>query len=80
VPNVTLAEQAGLEVERGIKVNDDGQTSRPAIFALGDCAQTSQGWQPYIAPINQILPALVNSLLGNVTNAEFLPSPVIVKT
>ncbi|QBJ63070.1 rubredoxin-NAD(+) reductase [Pseudoalteromonas sp. DL-6] len=80
VPNVTLAEQAGLEVERGIKVNDYGQTSRPAIFALGDCAQTSQGWQPYIAPINQILPALVNSLLGNVTNAEFLPSPVIVKT
>ncbi|KPH92565.1 rubredoxin-NAD(+) reductase [Pseudoalteromonas undina] len=80
VPNVTLAEQAGLEVERGIKVNDDGQTSRPAIFALGDCAQTSQGWQPYIAPINQILPALVNSLLGNVTNAKFLPSPVIVKT
>lgn len=80
VPNVVLAEQAGLEVERGIKVNDYGQTSRPTIFALGDCAQTPQGWQPYIAPINQMLPALVNSLLGKKTNAKFSPNPVIVKT
>lgn len=79
-PNTYLAEQAGLDVERGIIVNDYGQTSDEAIFSLGDCAQTSQGWQPYIAPINQMLPALVNSLLGKFEKAEFVASPVLVKT
>ena len=79
-PNTALAEQAGLEVGRGIKVNDYGQTSDETIFSLGDCAETSQGWQPFIAPINQLVPSLVSCLLGDLTKAIFTRSPVIVKT
>lgn len=79
-PNVQLAELAGLETGRGIIVNSYGQTSDQHIFALGDCAETSQGWQPYIAPINQAIPSMVRSLLGEVTPVILSATPVIVKT
>jgi NADPH-dependent 2,4-dienoyl-CoA reductase/sulfur reductase-like enzyme len=35
-PNVELAVQAGLEVDDGIRVDEQGRTSDPAIFAAGD--------------------------------------------
>lgn len=38
IPNVKLAEDAGLEVENGIRVDELGRTSEPDIFAAGDCA------------------------------------------
>lgn len=79
-PNVALAAQAGLDVGRGITVNPYGQTSDPHIFSLGDCVETTQGWQPYIAPINQMIPSLVESLLGHLTPVTLSPTPVLVKT
>ena len=39
VPNVELAQQAGLEVEDGIVVNEYLQTSYPDIYAAGDVAR-----------------------------------------
>ena len=38
VPNTRIAEDAGLEVENGIVVNDHLQTSDPDIYAVGDVA------------------------------------------
>jgi 3-phenylpropionate/trans-cinnamate dioxygenase ferredoxin reductase subunit len=38
IPNVELAQKAGLETPNGILVNDRLQTANPNIFALGDCA------------------------------------------
>ena len=40
-PEVSLAREAGLEVERGIKVNSFMQTSDPAIYALGDAVEVN---------------------------------------
>ena len=37
-PNTELAEDAGLQVENGILVNDELQTSAPNIYAAGDVA------------------------------------------
>ena len=37
LPNVEIAEAAGLTVENGIVVNEVGQTSDAHIFAAGDC-------------------------------------------
>lgn len=37
VPNVELAEDAGLAVDNGILVDEFGQTSDPKIYAAGDC-------------------------------------------
>lgn len=38
LPNVELAEEAGLLVDNGIVVNEHEQTSDPHIYAIGDCA------------------------------------------
>ncbi|TBW09402.1 NAD(P)/FAD-dependent oxidoreductase [Azotobacter chroococcum subsp. isscasi] len=37
-PNAELAERAGLACNRGIQVDDCLQTSDPAIYAVGECA------------------------------------------
>ena len=37
LPNTALAEAAGLQVDNGIVVNAQAQTSDPDIFAAGDC-------------------------------------------
>jgi 3-phenylpropionate/trans-cinnamate dioxygenase ferredoxin reductase subunit len=41
VPNIELAEEAGLEVGNGIIVNDQCRTSDENIYAVGDCT-----WHP----------------------------------
>lgn len=38
LPNVELAEQAGLACANGITTDAQGRTEDPAIFAIGDCA------------------------------------------
>jgi nitrite reductase (NADH) large subunit len=38
-PNVSLANDAGISVNRGIVVDDQLKTSAPDIFALGECAE-----------------------------------------
>ncbi|MGP4877341.1 FAD-dependent oxidoreductase, partial [Klebsiella pneumoniae] len=38
-PETSLARHAGLQINRGIVVNSQLQTSDPAIYALGDCAE-----------------------------------------
>ena len=40
-PETRLAAEAGLEVNRGIKVNSRMQTSDPAIYALGDAVEVT---------------------------------------
>jgi NAD(P)H-nitrite reductase large subunit len=38
-PNLYLAEKAGVETQKGILIDRHFQTSYPAIYAAGDCAQ-----------------------------------------
>jgi nitrite reductase (NADH) large subunit len=38
-PNVSLAKNAGISVNRGIMVDDHLQTTAPDIFAIGECAE-----------------------------------------
>ena len=38
IPNVELAEQAGLACDNGVVVDDQCRTSNPHIYAAGDCA------------------------------------------
>jgi len=56
-PRTELAESAGLEIGRGIKVNQQLQTSDESIYALGDVAELPNGkLYAFILPIrNQAL-------------------------
>jgi nitrite reductase (NADH) large subunit len=59
-PNVQLAQDAGLETNRGVLVNDHMQTSDPAIFAAGDIAEhrgTVYGLWPTAAEQAQVAAA-----------------------
>jgi nitrite reductase (NADH) large subunit len=38
-PNVALAREAGISVNRGVVVDDHLETSAPDVFALGECAE-----------------------------------------
>lgn len=38
IPNVELAQDAGLECDNGIVVDDHCRTSNPDIYAIGDCS------------------------------------------
>ncbi len=38
-PNIALAKEAGIPVNRGVVVDDVMQTGAPDIFALGECAE-----------------------------------------
>jgi nitrite reductase (NADH) large subunit len=38
-PNIALAKEAGIAVNRGIVVDDHLQTAAPDVFAIGECAE-----------------------------------------
>jgi nitrite reductase (NADH) large subunit len=38
-PNIALAREAGIPVNRGIVVDDVMQTGAPDVFAIGECAE-----------------------------------------
>ncbi|XWO59730.1 FAD-dependent oxidoreductase (plasmid) [Pseudomonas luteola] len=79
-PNLTLAETAGLDVGRGIRVDTHLQTSQSDIYALGDCVEIDGQLLPYLAPINQGIQALSKTLLGQPTVVDYPFMPVTVKT
>lgn len=50
VPNTELADAAGLDVDRGVLVDERQVTSHPRVFAVGDCArlrdhQRTEHWE-----------------------------------
>jgi rubredoxin-NAD+ reductase len=79
-PRTSLALDAGIEVNRGIVVNNSLQTSAEDIFALGDCAEIDGQVQPFIMPIMHAARALASTLAGKPERVSFLPMPVAVKT
>ncbi|WP_280289959.1 FAD-dependent oxidoreductase [Pseudomonas sp. BN417] len=79
-PNLQLAVDAGLACGRGIQVDACLQTSKPGIFALGDCIEVDGQLLPYLAPINEGIRALARTLAGQSTAVSYPLMPVTVKT
>jgi NAD(P)H-nitrite reductase large subunit len=74
-PRTDLAEAAGLDVGRGIKVNPFLQTNDEAIFALGDAAELPNGkLYAYILPIRSQALWLANYLAGQDPNPWTSPA------
>ncbi|WP_434723971.1 nitrite reductase large subunit NirB [Mesorhizobium sp. RIZ17] len=53
-PSTALAKEAGLEVNRGIVVDDRMRTSDPAIMALGECAEVGGHVYGLVAPLYEM--------------------------
>ncbi len=79
-PRTRLAAQAGLKVGAGILTDRLLCTSDPAIYALGDCAETPAGPLPFIAPLLAQARALAATLTGTPTPLVLPALPVVVKT
>src|SRR5437764_1356683 len=84
-PNVALAEDAGLEVGRGIRVDDHMATSDPAIFAVGVCVEHRGACYGLVAPLFEMCRSLAEGLTkepaphaGSVTSTKLKVSGIDV--
>ncbi|MBX9365263.1 NAD(P)/FAD-dependent oxidoreductase [Streptomyces massasporeus] len=66
-PRVGLAQAAGLEVRKGIVVDDELRTSDPHIHALGDCVQHHGTVYGLATPALEQADALAELLAGDAT-------------
>lgn len=64
-PNVGVAQQAGLETNRGIVVDNRMRTSDPNILALGECAEFEGDVYGLVAPLYQMANVAADTLLRN---------------
>jgi len=64
-PNTALAKAAGLDVGRGIVVDDRMRASDPAIFAVGECAEHRGVAYGLVAPIWDMCRTLAGALTGD---------------
>lgn len=80
IPNTSLAERAGIKVNRGIVVNRSLQTNYNNIYALGDCAEVDGRVLPYVMPIMHAARALAATLAKKPTLVRYPAMPVLVKT
>ncbi|MBA2360365.1 MAG: FAD-dependent oxidoreductase, partial [Actinobacteria bacterium] len=79
--NVEIAQEAGLEVGRGIVVDDELRTSAPAILAAGDAAEhrgTVSGFWP--AAVDQGRIAGINAVGGHERYEGSLPVTMLKVT
>jgi nitrite reductase (NADH) large subunit len=76
-PEVRLANDAHLEVGRGIVVDDRMRTSDPAILALGECVEHDRQLFGLVAPLYDQAKVLAATLMGQ--EAAFRPVQTATK-
>nr|MDP8942836.1 FAD-dependent oxidoreductase [Actinomycetota bacterium] len=77
-PNVDLARDAGLEVNRGVLVDDHMRTSGPDIFAAGDVAEhRGQVYGQWPAAVEQAEVAALNAVGGDDAFSGWTPITVL---
>ena len=82
-PNTRLAKAAGIEVERGIVVDDHMVTSDPAVMAVGECVQHRGACYGLVAPLWEMCRALADNVAkspsgytGSVTSTKLKVSGI----
>ncbi len=76
-PEVRLANDAHLDVGRGVTVDDQMTTSDPAIFALGECVEHNKQLFGLVAPLYDQAKVLAAILAGQA--ADFRPVQTATK-
>jgi nitrite reductase (NADH) large subunit len=77
-PNIELARQAGIAVNRGVIVNDRMETSVPGVFAAGDVAEHDGlvlGLWPIAAKQGEV--AAVNAIGGQASLTAEVPACIL---
>jgi len=61
-PSVALAREAGLDIGRGIRVDDHMVTSDPDVFAVGECVEHDGNVYGLVAPLWDMCRSLADGL------------------
>ncbi|MCG5214943.1 FAD-dependent oxidoreductase [Streptosporangium soli] len=78
-PVTGLAADAGLEVGRGIVVDDELRTDDPSIFAIGECAQHDGNVYGLVAPAWEQAAVVADLITGEDKNARYRGSRVVTR-
>jgi len=76
-PSITLADMIGLDVDRGIQVDDSMRTSDPFIYALGECVEHRGQSYGLVAPLYDMADVAARNLCGE--SAEYQGSVTATK-
>ena len=76
-PEVELARRIGLEVGRGVLVDDSLRTSLPGVWAVGECAEHRGAIVGLVAPALAMARAAGADIAGK--PASYIPAPVSTK-
>jgi nitrite reductase (NADH) large subunit len=77
-PNARLAKEAGLAVERGVKVDDRMRTSDPDVYAVGECVEHRGLCYGLVAPLFEMAKVVAAQLCGD-TDAAYKGSVTSTK-
>jgi nitrite reductase (NADH) large subunit len=77
-PNADLARAAGLEVERGVVVDDRMVTSDAAILAVGECVQHRGQTYGLVAPLYEMAKVVADTLASE-RESIYVPSVTSTK-
>ncbi|WP_344965802.1 FAD-dependent oxidoreductase, partial [Crossiella cryophila] len=78
-PDTTLAEAAGLTVDRGVRVDDALRTSDPRIHALGDCASHPGALGGFVQSAWEQAEVLADLLTGADPAARYHGTPAVTR-
>ncbi|MBM7804586.1 nitrite reductase (NADH) large subunit [Geodermatophilus bullaregiensis] len=78
-PHTDVAVRSGLEVERGVVVDDQLRTDDPDVYAIGECAQHRGSVYGLVAPAWEHATVLADVLTGTDPTAEYLGSRTATK-
>jgi len=79
-PRIKVAQAAGIDVNRGIKVDRFLRTNAANVYALGDCSEVEGNVMLYVLPLMAGARALAKTLAGTETAVAYGPMPVAIKT
>jgi nitrite reductase (NADH) large subunit len=77
-PSTSLAKEAGLEVNRGIVVDEELRSSDPDIFAIGECAEVDGHTYGLVAPLYEMARVAAAHLAGK-SDARFVHGDTPIK-
>jgi assimilatory nitrate reductase electron transfer subunit len=78
-PCTSLAEQAGIGVDRGILVDDRMRTTDRDVFAIGDCAQHANVLSGLVAPAWEQARVAADVLTGTRPLARYVPRAPVTR-